>query len=203
MSWLKKLFSPKYRLTLIVAGAFLVIGLALSGTYATAVDFTNRLEFCAGTCHEMSLPYDEYKKSKHYLNEFGIRAECPDCHVPHKRWDQTMYAKVLATKDLFEHLFGHMSRAANTEEQFEKDRLELAQDVWARMKATDSRECRNCHSWEAMLTDAQPLRAKTSHQTAQTDGKTCIDCHKGLTHKPVHQLLEPPPSAPQSFDVGG
>jgi cytochrome c-type protein NapC len=22
------------------------------------------------------------------------------------------------------------------------------------------------------------------------DGKTCIECHKGIAHKPVHQLLE-------------
>ncbi len=178
-----------------------MFGLALTGTYATAVDYTNHLEFCAFSCHEMQVPYQEYVKSKHYQNAFGVRAECPDCHVPHKKWQFTMLAKVMATKDLFEHLFGHMAHAPDVAAQFEKDRLELAQDVWARMKATDSRECRNCHSFEAMSAPDQPERAQVQHAYARQKGMTCIDCHKGITHKPLQNLLKP--AAPESFDLGG
>ncbi len=196
------LFSPEYRKYVIVAGIFFVIGLALTGTYATAVDYTNRLEFCAFNCHEMSVPYEEYKKSKHYQNAYGVRAECPDCHVPHKKWQFTFMAKLGATKDLFEHLFGHMAHAPDPKAQFEADRLELAKDVWARMKATDSRECRNCHSFEAMMASDQPQRAQVQHAYAQEKGKTCIDCHKGITHKQLQNLIETPASS-DSFDVGG
>jgi cytochrome c-type protein NapC len=28
------------------------------------------------------------------------------------------------------------------------------------------------------------------HEGAIEDGKTCIDCHKGIAHKPVQQALE-------------
>jgi cytochrome c-type protein NapC len=28
------------------------------------------------------------------------------------------------------------------------------------------------------------------HEGAVEDGKTCIECHKGIAHKPVHQRLE-------------
>ena len=199
---LKNLFSPQYRRPVLIAGVFLVIGLGLSGTYASAVDYTNRLEFCAFTCHEMSFPYNEYKKSKHYQNQYGVRAACPDCHVPHKSWTNTMVAKSLATLELFDHLFGHMAHAPDTQAAFEADRLDLAKHVWATMKSTNSRECRNCHSFEAMVIAEQAQRAQGQHTSAMQEGKTCIDCHKGLVHKPVQQLLEPA-APPASFDIGG
>jgi len=50
------------------------------------------------------------------------------------------------------------------------------------MKATDSRECRNCHSFPAMQKTKQRPRAQKNHATAQQRGKTCIDCHKGVAH---------------------
>jgi cytochrome c-type protein NapC len=36
----------------------------------------------------------------------------------------------------------------------------------------------------------QKDRSVVKHEGAIEDGKTCIDCHKGISHKPVHQLLE-------------
>ncbi len=47
----------------------------------------------------------------------------------------------MATKELFHKIVG----TVNTPEKFEAKRMEMAQRVWASMKATDSRECRNCH----------------------------------------------------------
>jgi cytochrome c-type protein NapC len=58
------------------------------------------------------------------------------------------------------------------------------------MKETDSRECRNCHTWEAMTDEKQKRRAWKQHLLAQDDNMTCIDCHKGIAHRPVHELLE-------------
>ena len=200
--WIKRLFSPQYRRSVLIASVFLVIGLVLSGTYASAVDFTNRLEFCAFTCHEMSFPYNEYKTSVHYQNQYGIRAACPDCHVPHKNWTSTMVVKAKATLELFDHFFGHIAYAPNTQQAFDADRLRMAEYVWSEMKSTDSRECRNCHSFEAMILAKQSLRAQGEHGFAMKEGKTCIDCHKGLVHKPVQQLLPQPPAAPPNFDIG-
>ena len=62
------------------------------------------------------------------------------------------------------------------------------------MKASDSRECRNCHSWDAMSAAKQNPRAHREMEKGLKEGKTCIDCHKGIAH-----LLpkEYDPDAPQ------
>jgi hypothetical protein len=41
-----------------------------------------------------------------------------------------------------------------------------------------------------MDTTKQKDRSAVKHEGAVQDGKTCIDCHKGIAHKPVHHLLE-------------
>ena len=51
------------------------------------------------------------------------------------------------------------------------------------MKANDSAECRNCHSWEAMDWHAQSLVAQREMQKGLREGKTCIDHHKGVAHQ--------------------
>jgi cytochrome c-type protein NapC len=70
----------------------------------------------------------------------------------------------------------------DTKEKFEAKRLELAEHEWARMKGSDSRECRNCHSFDGMDTEKQKLRGSKMHKIAQDEKKTCIDCHKGIAH---------------------
>lgn len=175
------MFPHTYRSGIIIASVFFICGIAIIGAYATAVDYTNSTEFCAFQCHEMQKPYNEYIQTKHYKNDFGVRAECPDCHVAHQRWRFTMYAKALATNDLFQHYFGHYA-GKDPDTTFEAGREEMAKHVQARMKESDSRECRNCHSFEAMDLDAQPGMAKRKHSAAMENGKTCVDCHQGITH---------------------
>ena len=58
------------------------------------------------------------------------------------------------------------------------------------MKDNDSRECRNCHSWDAMDPDKQHPRAQAKMEKAQKDGKTCIDCHKGIAHLLPKEYIE-------------
>lgn len=125
----------------------------------------------------MEIAYAEYKETAHYRNPSGVRAICTDCHVPHE-WGPYVVAKVRATKDLWHHLMG----TVGTPELYEEHRLGMAQAVWARMKATDSRECRNCHAFETMTIDAQSERAREDHPTAIEESNTCIDCHKGVAH---------------------
>jgi cytochrome c-type protein NapC len=36
----------------------------------------------------------------------------------------------------------------------------------------------------------QKQRARKQHQNAQTDGSTCIDCHKGIAHKKPKGMKE-------------
>ena len=70
-----------------------------------------------------------------------------------------------------------------TPQKFEEHRLTMASNEWARMKANNSQECRNCHNFEYMDFTAQKTVAAKMHDKAITEGKTCIDCHKGIAHK--------------------
>lgn len=138
---------------------------------------TNTLEFCT-SCHTMQQNFVEYKESQHYKNHAGVRAICSDCHVP-KSPMAKIVAKIYAGKDLYHEIMGTI----DTPEKFEKHRFEMATRVWDKMKQTDSRECRSCHSWDAMMFDVQDKSASKKHQRAKSAGKTCIDCHKGIVHE--------------------
>ncbi len=162
--------------SLLVVGVF--AGIIFWGGFHTAMEATNTLAFCANTCHEMTdNVYVEYKETVHYQNRTGVRAICSDCHVP-KDWGHKVLRKTKATGELYGHLIGEI----DTKEKFEKHRMRLAQNEWRNMKATDSRECRNCHSFTAMQKTKQRPRAQKNHATAEQRGKTCIDCHKGIAH---------------------
>ena len=148
------------------------------GGFNTFMETTNTLVFCI-SCHEMrSTVYEEYKQSLHFANASGVRAICSGCHVP-KDWIHKFARKVQATGEICHHLVGSI----DTQEKFEAKRPELAARVWATMKATDSRECRNCHSFENMAFHKQTSRAAEKMQEAMKKGETSIDCHKGIAHK--------------------
>ncbi|MDW9378524.1 hypothetical protein GOC57_32650, partial [Sinorhizobium meliloti] len=63
----------------------------------------------------------------------------------------------------------------NTREKFLDHRLELAKHEWARLKANDSLECRNCHSSAAMDLSKQTQRAAEIHTRYLLPGRaTCM-----------------------------
>ena len=162
-----------------------VVGVLFWGGFNTALEATNTEKFCI-SCHEMyDNVYMEYKETIHYNNRTGVRATCPDCHVP-KDWTHKMIRKVQASKELW----GKMVGTIDTREKFEAKRLELARNEWKRMKASDSRECRNCHSFESMNKDSQKQRARKQHEMALEDNMTCIDCHKGIAHHKPEGMTE-------------
>ena len=172
----KWFWSPTSRFSLgalVVAGG--IGGVIFWGGFNTFMEYTNTLEFCV-SCHEMDqMVYQEYKKTVHYKNRTGVRVVCSDCHVP-KDWTRKLVRKIQATNELFHWVLGTI----DTREKYEAKRLELAEHVWASMKASDSRECRNCHSYEAMDFHKQTRRARTKMQSGLKEGQTCIDCHKGV-----------------------
>ncbi|MCC7121135.1 MAG: NapC/NirT family cytochrome c [Gammaproteobacteria bacterium] len=174
--WLRRPSGTASVLTLLIAG--LVMGVVFWGGFNTVVEATNTMSFCI-SCHEMrDNVYVEYKETIHYSNRTGVRAICSDCHVP-KDWTHKMVRKVKATRELY----GKVMGTIDTKEKFEAKRLQLARNEWARMKASDSRECRNCHGFDGMNIEVQKPRAKRAHELALRDGDTCIDCHKGIAHK--------------------
>lgn len=166
----------------IAAGTLLVVGIILGvlfwGGFNWGMEMTNNEEFCI-SCHEMEANvFVEYRDTIHYNNRTGVRATCPDCHVP-KEWTHKIVRKIKASKELYYHFLGEL----DTKEKYEAKRLELATNVWEAMKTTDSRECRNCHDFSYMDLSVQEGRASDLHQKALSAGGTCIDCHKGIAHK--------------------
>ena len=176
--------SAKYSLLTLIAGGF-VAGILFGGGFNTAMEATNQLEFCV-SCHEMrDTVYQEYQKTVHFKNRTGVRAVCSDCHVP-KDWIHKMQRKIQASGEVWGKIMGTI----DTPEKFEAKRLTLAEHEWARMKGSDSRECRNCHSFDGMNTEKQKKRGAKMHEIAKKENKTCIDCHKGIAHKKPKGMKE-------------
>ena len=165
-------------LGMLLIGGF-AAGVILWGGFNWALEMTNKEKFCI-SCHEMEdNVFAEYQGTIHQNNSSGVRATCPDCHVP-KDWGPKIVRKIQASKELYGHF---ITKSIWTREKFEDHRIEMAAREWRRMKATDSKECRNCHSFDFMDFTQQENRAADNHQVALDDGKTCIDCHQGIAHE--------------------
>ena len=145
--------SSVFSLGILVLAGF-VAGILFWGAFNTALELTNTETFCM-SCHEMRTNvFEELKTTVHYSNRSGVRAHCPDCHVPHE-WTHKIARKMQASKEVWGKIFGTI----DTREKFVEHRLQLAMHEWARMKANDSLECRNCHSADSMDITRQSPRA--------------------------------------------
>jgi nitrate/TMAO reductase-like tetraheme cytochrome c subunit len=156
---------------LISFGLLLVVGfgggIVFWGGFHWALEITNTEQFCI-SCHEMrDNVYAEYVGSVHDANASGVRATCPDCHVP-KPWAYKMKRKIQASNEVLHKVLGSI----DTREKFEAKRLELATHVWVAMKETDSRECRN-----APATNTRPPR-RTARPASTATRASPTNCPK-------------------------
>lgn len=182
MTLLKKLWATLWRpaahisLGVLTLGGF-IAGILFWGGFNTALEVTNTEKFCIG-CHEMrDNVYEELQATVHWSNHSGVRATCPDCHVPHN-WTDKIARKMQASKEVFGAIFGTI----NTREKFLDKRLELASHEWKRFKANGSLECKNCHDYDSMNWDIMSDLAKTQMKQAAERDQSCLDCHKGIAH---------------------
>ena len=170
--------SARFSLGILVAGG-IVVGVLGWGGFNWAMELSSTESFCV-SCHEMrDTVYKELKETVHFTNRTGVRATCADCHVP-KEWVYKVRRKIQAT---FNELPNKVLGTIDTPEKFEAKRLTLATHVWEGMKATDSRECRNCHAMASMDPEKQVRPAQRRHKIALEKGQTCIECHQGIAHK--------------------
>jgi len=160
-------------------------GILFAGLFNIGLSSTNELEFCT-SCHSMKVNLEEYKQTIHYKNASGVRAVCSDCHVP-KAFFPKMLAKVIAIKDIYHELMGTL----DTKEKYEAHRWEMANRVWDRMRASNSRECRSCHEFTNMDLSLQGRSARKRHPRAMDEGAACIDCHAGIAHEEPDEPEEP------------
>jgi cytochrome c-type protein NapC len=178
-----------WRVGLFTTAGIFVLGIVFWGGFNWALEMTNTEQFCV-SCHEMKENvFKEYQHTVHYSNRSGVRATCPDCHVP-KEWGPKIVRKIQASNEVFHKVLGTI----DTPEKFQAKRHRLAENEWARMRANNSQECRNCHNFEYMDLTEQGRRAAKNHPVAFVEGKTCIDCHKGIAHQlpPIDQEIGAP-----------
>ena len=99
-------------------------GIVFWGGFNWALEATNKESFCI-SCHEMEENvFREYQNTVHYTNRTGVRATCPDCHVP-KEWGPKMIRKIQASNEVLHKVLGTI----DTPEKFNKKRHELAQHL--------------------------------------------------------------------------
>ncbi len=106
---------------------------------------------------------------------------CPDKFVPVKTGSELCvpnYGEVYS-EDMSDEAAEVREKALK---KFNDYRWNMATRVWAKMKDSDSRECRSCHDFENMNLDIQDRSARKKHGRATEKGQTCIDCHKGIAH---------------------
>ena len=88
--------SVYFSLGFLTIGGF-VAGVVFWGAFNTALELTNTETFCT-SCHEMhDNVFQELKQTIHFTNRSGVRASCPDCHVPHE-WTHKIARKMQASQ---------------------------------------------------------------------------------------------------------
>jgi nitrate/TMAO reductase-like tetraheme cytochrome c subunit len=151
-------------------GRMLVVGILggimIWGGLNMGMEYTNRSDFCM-SCHEMTIPFEELKKTVHYKNRSGTTVQCADCHVASSKTPTDYifksFQKLMAARDVI----GHIKGTLDTPEKYEAHRLAMAERVWERMKDRDSKECRNCHDFKTM--DPAKQKDQVGDQTRRRD----------------------------------
>ncbi len=172
----------RLRRTLRERGGTLLLGAALAVVLAAAAlggeAAVSTTEFCL-SCHSMSYPAEELKKSSHY-GALGANPGCKDCHIPQ---GLANFHLAVATHviDGARELVLEFKNDYSDIKKFNARRPEMAHDARMNLKRWDSVTCRSCHR------DPQPpgADAKAAHEKMRTQKATCIDCHQNLVHKEV------------------
>lgn len=155
------------------AGALALVAAVFGGEAALSTT-----EFCV-SCHSMSYPAEELKKSSHY-GALGANPGCKDCHIPQ---GLANFHLAVATHvvDGARELIHEFRSDYSDIRKFDARRPEMAHDARMNLKRWDSVTCRACHK------DPQPpgADARAAHEKMRTHKATCIDCHQNLVHKEV------------------
>ena len=114
-------------------------------------------------------------RGKYIVNTAG----CHDCHIPHDYPYLLVYKAKAGIKDAI----GEMRGVIDTEEKFNKERLNMAKHVWEEYQGNNSRACRHCHQFSKEVIAKQKEEVRPIHEAVLAGNGTCVDCHKGVGHK--------------------
>jgi cytochrome c-type protein NapC len=164
-------------------GVGVVLGVVGSLAFNVTMSVTSHEQFCV-SCHEMTIPEQRLAQTTHGKNTHGIVVECGDCHIP-KEMVPKLWRKISASREVVGHLMGTL----DTPEKYAAHRDAMHEREWTRMKASDSAECRHCHSPERWVAESHSRAAQLDHARMGQEDVTCIDCHKGIGH-PIEVAAE-------------
>ena len=179
--------SSVFGLGVLVFAGF-VAGVMFWGGFNTALEVTNTEKFCTG-CHEMrDNVFAELKTTIHFSNRSGVRAAAriATCRTTGPTRSRARCRRPRRS--------GAICSAPSTPAKSSVDhRLELALHEWARLKANNSLECRNCHSAQSMDITKQSPRA--------ADRASALPVHR---REDLHRLPQGhrPPSARHARRAG-
>lgn len=161
-----------------------VIGLAVGiffsvGVYEVA-ETTAGADFC-GSCHTMGPFVASFKIHEHGgNNQFGFRARCNDCHLPHDGLADYLFVKAKASiNDVWVETFQSTAKIDWPEKLKEPGSF-----------VYDS-GCLECHS-NLQNKSLSNLRAFLPHRMyfAGLTTKTCADCHSDAGHQHLAEFVK-------------
>ena len=169
------------RFGIVCGGA--AFGWGFFATWTMAIEYSNSNELCV-TCHVVKdTVFKKSKETKPSKNESGLRA---DCHVFRYNWIAEGETKVGTLQALYTFFFG------GNADYFRIIRPYLAKGTGAKFVTSNARECLHCHDYNDMALEDQTRTARSTHQTAMTTNRNCIDCHRGITPKNYDQKTVEP-----------
>ncbi len=168
----------KAHLAAILLGAGLAV-LLIGGVLGVETGLSTNA-FCT-SCHSMSYPYEELRKSSHYA-ALGADPGCKDCHIPQGLANFHLAVRTHIVDGARE-LYLELTQDYSTKKKFNARRLQMAHHARMNLKRWDSATCRACHA----NTRPPGKSAKAAHRKMQTEGATCIDCHQNLVHREVDE----------------
>ncbi|MBL0090473.1 MAG: NapC/NirT family cytochrome c [Ideonella sp.] len=152
-----------------------------SGVAFTALELTNREEFCI-SCHECATTCSSSTATPSTIRTAPACAPRARRHVP--RMGPKIIRKIQASNEVLHKLLGSIG----TPEKFNAKRAELAGPrKWARMKANDSPECRNCHNYSYMDYAEQNRRSAASTRWRSTKARPASTATGHRAHAAVHR----------------
>lgn len=173
----KKLFGPS---ALLLSGGLIAVVLMLMGNQV--VKYTSTNEFCA-LCHVHPHVEDSWRKSSHYFNESGFRANCVDCHLPPK--GTTAYLTEKAKTGLRD-VWSYMTKDSADFDWESKSLLENAS------KHVYNESCKACHPnlFPKNLTEEGGTAHLYYEENEEKLNLQCISCHLDAGHYNPNYLHE-------------
>ncbi len=161
----------------VVLVAGILIGVLGVAAYDGVMYYTSTDEFCGVACHEMSVPRESLATTAHFNNVHGVSVGCADCHIP-REFGPKMLRKLEASREVW----GHFTGIIDTPEKYAAHRPAMRERELARLRASDSQECRNCHQLDRMDFALQDRAVRRYHRAMEQRDKTCVDCHADVGH---------------------